>query len=870
MIARLRHLWRVLRRRREFESELDAELDFHLQARADQLQSAQVDRHEALRRARIELGMRNLHRDGIHAAVGLQYLDRGLGELRQAWRSLRRSPVYSCVAILVLALPLATSLLLHGLYAAYAWQSPALDRVERWVHLYGVTPSAPQLKAFSVVEADALLAQPPASLEGLYSARLLTLPIVTDHIHRGIGIAVSDNYFALTGVPALRGRVFSGDPQDVDGVVLSERGWQRLFDRDEAVLGRSLVIGGRQWRVIGVAGRDFRGTQEVGAHYWLREADARRYWSEHADRHRALSVSGFVRPDTELEPLAQALSARLAAWPVLGPPGQALQRIGVERGRGYLRADDRRELQLALTPAAVLVLLMLLIAAANLTNLVLARFSARRHDVALRSALGASGWRGFTHLLTECALLAGLAGLLALALVALALRPLHGLLFGFMAELGLDPIEITLGPTSILLVALLAALATLAFGALPAWLVTRSAADSGNCKGLQTTLKRDRRQALQGVLMVLQLTASVFLMMVASMISGVARQVEQAPLGFDPTQLVSIDAGVDGASRMRALQQLPQVTAIAATSAIPLMRNLPQVSAAIDGRSEALQLRWVDHGWFEVMVQRALAGTAFEATDATRPVAVLSQSAAGRLWPRQPALGRQIKLTDPAEQIPLPASVEVIGVVPDLASGLLVGGHARPTLYLPAEIGGPQLDTLLLRLTDGSAKTLAQIYQRCVDVSGGDGNDCQPLRMTEALRVQQLPLQLASQLTGALGWIGLLISCIGLHGLVSFTIVQRRRQIGIQLALGATPARVVRTVLRGALRQILIGLAVGLPLSWLLAALIAHYTSIVGATSAQNLLGTPLMLTGIALFAAWWPARRSARITPGEVLRSET
>ena len=122
---------------------------------------------------------------------------------------------------------------------------------------------------------------------------------------------------------------------------------------------------------------------------------------------------------------------------------------------------------------------------------------------------------------------------------------------------------------------------------------------------------------------------------------------------------------------------------------------------------------------------------------------------------------------------------------------------------------------------------------------------------------------------GVLGWIGLAISCIGLHGLVSYTIVQRRRQIGIQMALGATAGRVVRTVLRGALRQILVGLAVGLPVSWLLAALIAHYTSIVGATDARSLLLTPMVLLLVALLAAWWPARRSADIEPAEVLRSE-
>ncbi|MCB1590254.1 MAG: ABC transporter permease [Xanthomonadales bacterium] len=869
MTARWRHLWRVWRQRRRFEGEIDAELNFHLQARADQLQSTGVDRPEALRRARIELGMVNVHRDGIRAAVGLQGLDRWQSDLRQAWRSLRRSPVYASVAVLVLALPLATGLLLHGLYAAYALQSPALDRVDRWVHLHGVSAADPQLNRFTVSETDALLAQPPAALEGLYSARLLTLPIVTDRIRRGIGIAVSDNYFELTGVPALRGRVFRSDESSVDGVVLSERGWQRLFDRDENVLGRTLSIGGHAVQVIGVAGRDFRGTQEVGAHYWLREADARRYWPDPDGQQRTHTISGFVVPAAGLESLAQALSARLTALPGTTLPGDALQHVGVEAGRGYLRADDRRELQLALTPAAILVLLMLLIAAANLTNLVLARFSARRHDVALRCALGASRWRSFAHLLTECALLGGLAALLALLLLAAALRPLHGWLFGVMAEMGLDPIEITLGPTSVLLAALLAMLGTLVFGALPAWLVTRNAADPRGRGGLQQGLKRHGRQRLQGILMVLQLAASVFLMVVAAMIGGVSRQVEQAPLGFDPEGLVSMDAAAMGPARIQALRQLPQVTALAATSAIPLMRNLPLISVGDATRSEAFRVRWVDPDWFELMGQRPLAGRLFAPSDGNRPIAILSQSAAQRLPSPQAVLGQRLQLSDATGELDLPATVEVMAVVPDLASGLLIGGHAPPTLYLPGRVDSPQLDTLLLRLSDSSPQALAQLYQRCVDASGGEAGGCQPLRLTEALRLQQLPLRLASSLTAALGWIGLAISCIGLHGLVSYTIVQRRRQIGIQMALGATAGRVVRTVLRGALRQILVGLAVGLPVSWLLAALIAHYTSIVGATDARSLLLTPMLLLLVALLAAWWPARRSADIEPAEVLRSE-
>lgn len=872
MIARIRILLNTLFNRRRFERELDDELAFHLDCRIEQLQRDGLDAVEARRRARIELGMRELYTDGVRRARGLEPFDRLLMATRHAWRGLSRSPGFLITAVLVLAVPLAAGVVMYGLFAAYALNTPPLERVERWVYAEGRDADGRLISNFHTVEAAALLADPPPALEGLYSHRGATLPLHGLRPAKGMGAAVSDNFFRLTGVPARMGRLWLGDDdqRDADSVILTERGWRKLFDGAPDVVGRSLQIGGRSFSVIGVTDRGFSGIMPIATLYYLRAGDYATLHAEDDPNLLDVEVGGFARNDANVEAASAALAARAAALTVTRDPDLQLVRIDVQPREGVLREADRQEMLLAGLPVALAVLLMMAVAAANLANLLLARYAARRHDLALRAALGAGRLRLFFHLLGESLLLALVAGLLAVLLAALLMQPIHHQVFGLLAEMGFDLLEVPFHASSIVFALGLAMFAALLFGGLPAWWMTAPWASRSAGKPDIAALKRGEPRGLRGLLMGVQVATSVFLMVLAGLIAGNARDAERVGLGFDPQPLVSVRGAIDDGRLAEHLRRQPGVAEVSATSGMPFMRGLPRVAAVRDGRSDVVQLRYVDAHWWAALGVAPRAGRGFSAHEpADSPIAVVSARAASLLWPEGQPLGRRLQLRaeDGSGNATLDRRVEVVGVAEDLATGWLLGDPLRAVVYLPAVAGSEQAPTLLLRLNDGSPRAIAAVHRACAELAGEV--DCSPMRLSDAVRLQQVPFAVARWLATSIAWVALAISCVGLYGLIGYAVVQQRRALGVRLALGAQRRDVVRHVMRGAVRPILIGVLVGLPIAFALARAIASVTDRLRTFDVQAFITDPLLLVAIALLAAWLPARRSATIPPSESLRSE-
>jgi hypothetical protein len=211
--------------------------------------------------------------------------------------------------------------------------------------------------------------------------------------------------------------------------------------------------------------------------------------------------------------------------------------------------------------------------------------------------------------------------------------------------------------------------------------------------------------------------------------------------------------------------------------------------------------------------------------------------------------------------------VEVVGVVPDIATGFLFGGGDGPVVYVPGRIGEAALGSLLLRLRDTRPETRAAVFRACSALAPHE--DCAPMPLTEALRIQRLPVLVAAQVATGLGAVALLITCLGLYGLVAYGVQQRRRELGLRLALGASRARVIGTVMRDARRQIALGLVIGLPLAFALSRVLASLTDRITSFDAIAFVGVPLLLALLAALAAYLPARASARIDPAESLRAE-
>jgi len=871
MMRGLRAWLSALVRRHEFERDLDDELAFHLEQRSQQLCAQGVDAAEANRRARIELGMLELHRDSVRRAWGLSLVDDVSRSVRLALRSLLRTRGFTLTAVTVLALPLALGVLLYGLFATYAFQMPAFERVDRWFYLEGRTAEVKPVSSFTEAEAAQLLSDPPAMVEGLFSHQPINEPLSTDQHYRGLGESVSDNFFRLTGLPPALGRLWFGpdDPRDRDTLILSARGHDKLFGRDAEVIGQQVRIGERSFTVIGVIGRDYGGLMEVGVLYWIRAQD-RPPTVAGSDDSLAVELGGFLREGASVEALTAALEGRAAALSLDRDAEVQLVGIDAVKRSGVMREADRRDVIIAGIPLAVLMLLILLIAAANLANLVLARFSARRHDLALRAALGASRGRLFFEMLLECLLLGAMAGLAALLLVALLLQPIHQAVFGLISEMGLDLIELHIGWGTVLVAFGMALFAAACFGTLPAWWLTAPFTGKGSANPDAGALKKSEPKGLRGGLMTLQLAASVFLVVLAGLVAANARVTRDAEIGFDPGPMVALSGIVDGGRLARELELLPNVAGVSATSTIPFMAPMHVANAQRDGQDDRVRLRFVDAGWWGLLGLELQAGRRFNRAEGeTSPSAIVSERAATLLWPNESPLGKTLRLQgDEEDGWVIDRQVEVVGVVKDYASGWLLGDPLRAVVYLPAPAGSAAAPTLMIALRDASAAQLVELQRDCLHIA--PQASCQPVRIADALRMQRLPLTIASRLSASLAWLALAISCVGLYGLVSYAVVRQRKALGVRLALGARAQDVVRHVMRGAAWPVLWGLLIGLCLAWALSRLLAHVTEHVLTFSINAFVFEPLLLVVVALLAAWLPARRSAAISPSECLRSDS
>ena len=866
MIARLRLLWRAWRQRGGFEADLDAELAFHEHARREDLQAQGLTPAAAARQARIELGMRELHRDDCRRARGLDWLDTAARDLRYALRGLRRNPGYSVTALLVLGAAIAANGVLFALFNAYALREPPLARVERWVSLQGhAQQSGNGLDRWLVTDAEQLTRDPPAPFEGLYRLRDIRLPVTGEVTRMAYGEAVSPNYFELLGVHAASGRTFEAG--DEGTVILSATGWKRLLGGHPQPLGRELELAGRRFTVIGVMPPEFTGITVASSMFWVTERDLRVLRPLEFDDSLRVDVGGFLREGATPEQAEAALAGFAQAGNSERPEPYRLDEVRVLRRRGYLRPGDIEELMSIAAPIGIAFASLLLVAAANLASLVLARFVARRKELAVRSAVGAPRRRLVAQLLAECALLAVAAAVFGFALAAALVDPLHQGMIGALGELSFELRPVSVDARTFFYGVGLALLAALTFGGLPALLATAPWRRGGRDID-QGALQRAAHSRLRTGLMVVQLAASVVLLVLASLIAANARVAESVALGYDPERIVSLTVDRPDARLRDALLAQPLVQGAAAVSRIPLMSEGMPVDTLVGERSLPLRLREIESGYFDVMNLPLVQGRSLRRADEGARVVAISRRTAETLWPSRNAIGERIVLP-PQERLETgeAGSYEVVAVIEDAVSGLFIGGVDASAVYLPKPVDASSHRSLLLRVPDSLRATLDAISRACV--AAAPTEDCDLLPLRTALRLQHTPFVVAATTAGALGWTALAISCVGLYGLVSFLVQQRRRELGVRLALGASSRRVAWHVLSQAARQIAIGLAIGLPLAFAVSRLAASLSERLHTFDLVSFALLPALLAALALGAAWVPARRTAAIAPTEALREE-
>ncbi len=700
---------------------------------------------------------------------------------------------------------------------------------------------------------------------------------------------VSGNFFDVLGVRPVTGRFFRTEEQeDAPGkhpvVVISERFWQRHFHADPAIIGKAVRLNGRELTVIGVAPAEFLGTI-VGLSYdfWLPLSmepllGGAENWLEYRGA-RALHVLARLRPGVSL-PQARAeiqtIAQRLAQSYPQSNAGINTTLVPISRASYGVPEFMAPLLETLLGAGAV----VLLIVCANVANLMLLRATTRQKEFGIRLALGASRSRVIGQLLLESLLLAGLGGA---AGVLLAGR-MAGWLQFFIPATYL-PISLNFPPDSAALAFTLGVslLAALLCGLIPALQMVRhgqfgSLRDSG-----RGAIGDARSHRVRGGLVISEVALALVVLIGASLFLESFRHAEHTDLGFDPSHvlLAGMDLSEEGYNTEQGklfmrhvrdrLKALPGVRAVSFGHA-PLGFDRDRdnwASVQVDGylprRGEDMRVYWAQvwPGYFDLMRIGLTEGRDFTDRDDSRapPVVIVSEAFAHRFFRGQEPVGRKLRLGG--------TEWTVVAVVKDIKYHSL-SESPQPYFYLPMQqVWEPHTGTGLLVRTEGPPERILPALQRELRSVDPRVNLFVVFALHDFVGASWFVQKVAASLLGVLGTLALLLAALGLFSVMAYTVSQRTQEIGIRMALGAQTLDVLRPVLGQALKLAMVGVGIGLVLSFALTRLVASQLLGVSATDPLTFVGVSCLLCTVALAASYIPARRATLVDPLVALREE-
>jgi len=838
----------------------------------------------------------NGRRSGMLEGIG--------GDGRLALRSLRRAPGFTAAAVLVLALGIGANTTVFSALKVAILSPPPYPEADRLVMVDltqrrgdqgSAQPSPwsyPKFQRF--LETPVRLVDPVAG----YAQRNATLTEPGDPTLLPIEL-VSPGYFAILGADPVVGRAFGPDEGDAADphlvAVLSWDTWRDRFAGDPGAVGRTLVLSGKRFEVVGVAPKGFTGLSGDVA-LWVPMAAAAELYSSFMIRGAQahwLHAVGRLEDGATLE-RARAQMASIGrgiaeAFPLGGPNveyGADLRSFAEVRVNGQARAAV-----LLLSVAAALVLL---VACANLSGLLLARAKRQARDGAVRLAVGASRWRLIRASLVESALLSVVGGG-AGVLVALwgtramaAAWPRQFLLSGHGELRVTDPGSLSLDPTVLGFALLVTAATALLVGIAPAVRTSRSDVAArlreagGGTRRARRVFGMDGRAALVGA----QVALALVLLVGTGLVGRSMERLLEIDLGFEPDHLLTFaytiprtDAWADDADAFHArfverIAALPGVTAVSLGTpplsghwSITLVQDVRGHEPIPQGEGPAIGVHLVGDGYFEMLGIPLLEGRTLDARDGTdaHPTLVLSRTAAERIYPGEDPVGRSLKIGISADG--KDAYAEVVGVVGDVRYDPPDEDLIPEAYYALRELGDRSVHVLVrttndpLSLMPAVRVELGALDPELAIFSVTTGRDL-VAGATGDRRVVLALLALFAVVT-------VLLAATGTWGIVSYAVADRRRELGLRMALGARAGRVVVMVLGQSVGAAVLGLAVGLMGAWGAARLLATFLYETSTRDPVAYAGAAALLLAVVLVASWIPGRRATRVDPSEALRAE-
>jgi putative ABC transport system permease protein len=820
-------------------------------------------------------------------------MDQIFKDLKHTLRTLLRSPGFTIAAVAALTLGIGATTAIFSVVNAVLLKPltyPDNDRIVRFLLNtptgldYGGSPTR-----FNILRTETQAFQDVSAYEFNGVGVSLTGGPYPEQAH---AIHASADYFRLFGAPIIQGRTFTlaeDRPNGGQVAVLSYGLWQRRFAGDEAIIGKNISLNGVPYTVVGIVGPGFNSEQDTPPDIWLPfQIDP-----NSVDHGRYFDIAGRLRPGITIEmgnaQLSLATKEFHEKFPNMAGPRDEFV---VRPLRDVMVMDVRPSLSVL----AGAVCLVLLIATANVANLLLVRATGRRREIAIRVAIGAGRGHIVRQLLTESLLLSLAGGALGLALGMAGIRILLAINPGNIPRIGLHGELITMDWRVLGFTLVVAVVTGLLFGLFPALEASRtdlntSLKESGGRSGTGAQSNKTRSLLVTG-----EVALAVILLIGSALLIRTFVALRSVNPGLDPHHVLTLRMALSGPRYVRAsqvndlvrdavqrLEALPGVTRAAATYVVPL-EGMFGVPFNIVGRTPT-QGRYDGRGWisiapgyFDVLRIPVLRGRAFNDRDnaAGARVAIINEALARQFWPHGDPLGEQLivgkgygpEFEEPARQI-----IGVVGGVRNFG----LNTDPLPVVYVP-----------LAQVTDGLT-ALASRASRLVWMARTQGN---PNQLSSPIqnRLQQasggLPLasirsmdEVVSQSTASqdfnallmsiFGCTALLLAAIGVYGLMAYSVAQRTQEIGIRMALGAESSNVRNMVIAQGMRLAVLGIAIGIASSFGLTRLLADFLFGVKPWDPLVFILVPAILGAVALLAVWIPARRATRIDPITALRCE-
>jgi putative ABC transport system permease protein len=806
-------------------------------------------------------------------------------DVRFAVRTLRQSPGFTLVAIATLALGIGANTAIFSVINAILLRPLPYPEADRMVFLTEWSEQVPEM-SFSVANLKDVCDQNQvfASLVGYNGANFILSAGAgtggsSSQPERVSGRQITSGLFETLGKQPIVGRAF-GPEEEKDGApgvaLLGEGFWERRFGRDPKVIGQTLVLSGDPFTVIGVMPRTMHASwRNTEIFTPLLRLESRIGGENNRGNHPGIYVIGRLKPGVDVAKArteVKAIAARLAEK---YPNSNAKQSMTVEPLHEAIVGDMRPALMLLLGAVAF----VLLIACANVANLLLSRAADRQREIAVRLALGARRGRVLRQLLTESVLLSLLGAVAGVLLGYLGLQALLASLPPGVPRAD----EVTIDVVVLAVTAALAVVTGLAFGIVPAW------------RALSTKLHEPLKEAGRGSvgpgqhrvrngLVIAEVSMALVLLVGAGLMLRSFYRVLQADAGFRSEGLVVANVALpqtgfsEPAKRValfeRVLAELesqPGVKAAAAT--LPLLGGW-QSSFSVEGKPEpppgqrpSADIARVSPDYFSVMGIRVLEGRVFEERDrdGAPTVCIVDQRFAETHWPGQSPLGKRVKFRSlDSKDNPW---MEVVGQVAHVKN-YGVDEESRVELYLPYLQNTGSGFSLVVK-TDNAAGVAAASMRAAMRAANPDIPLYQVRALDELVAERSAQRRLAAQLISVFAVVALVLAAVGIYGVMSYAVAQRTQEIGIRMALGAGEESIVQMVLKNGALLALAGVAIGLAAAFLLARLISALLFQTSATDPPTFSLVPLLLLVVALLACWLPARRASRVDPMVALRYE-